>query len=123
MNADPMLATVWAALETVKDPCLVAAGFALSVVDLGLIRCLAIEEGQIRVEITFTEPGCPFTHRVVTAIETALEIAGFTSVCVRPIWDPIWTEEALSPLAKEQFSVARSCMRNSLGRPEMDRQA
>lgn len=118
MNPAPKLAPAWAALATVKDPCLVAAGFDLSIVDLGLVRGLAIEDGCIEVRMTFTEPGCPFTHHVVVAVEAALQEAGFDKVALRPVWDPIWTEDALSPDARRQFAVARGCMRQSLPRPE-----
>ncbi len=116
MNTDPSFAAAWAALATVKDPCLVAAGFALSIVDLGLVRGLAIEDGRINVEITFTEPGCPFTHRVVVDVEAALEAAGFGSVAIQPVWDTIWTEESLSPQARREFTTARTCMAGSLTR-------
>jgi ring-1,2-phenylacetyl-CoA epoxidase subunit PaaD len=115
MNAATDLAPAWAALGQVKDPCLVAAGFDLSIVDLGLVRRLAIEDGRIKVEMTFTEPGCPFTHHVVVAVEAALEAAGFAPMAFQPVWDPIWTEDDLAPDARRQFAVSRSCMRGSAG--------
>jgi ring-1,2-phenylacetyl-CoA epoxidase subunit PaaD len=121
MNTDPTLAPAWAALATVKDPCLVAAGFALSIVDLGLVRGLAIEDGRINVKMTFTEPGCQFTHRVIVDVEAALEAAGFGSVSIQPVWDPIWTEEALSPEARREFTTARTCMTQSLTRRQAQR--
>ena len=123
MSTDPILAPAWAALATVKDPCLVAAGFALSIVDLGLVRGLAIEDGRINVDMTFTEPGCPFTHRVVVDVEAALAAAGFGSVSIRPVWDPIWTEESLSPKARQDFITARTCMAQSLTRRAANRPA
>jgi ring-1,2-phenylacetyl-CoA epoxidase subunit PaaD len=113
MSAEPDLSQAWTALGTVKDPCLVAAGFDLSIVDLGLVRGLAVEGGKVEVEMTFTEPGCPFTHHVVVAVETALGAAGFGDVVFRPVWDPVWTEAELTPDARRQFTVARSCMRQS----------
>ena len=112
MTAGRDLAQAWTALGTVKDPCLVAAGFALSIVDLGLVRDLAVaEDGAVRVDMTFTEPGCPFTHHVVVAVERALAEAGFASVDFRPVWNPIWTEAELTPDALGQFATARACMR------------
>ena len=105
------LSRAWAALQTVKDPCMVAAGFDLSIVDLGLVRGLAIKDGDLKVDMTFTEPGCPFTHHVIVAVETALEAAGFSSIALRSVWDPVWTEAELSPNARRQFAVARTCMR------------
>jgi metal-sulfur cluster biosynthetic enzyme len=105
-RADP----AWAALGAVKDPCLVAAGFDLSIVDLGLVRAVAIEDDVVTVTMTFTEPGCPFTHHVVVSVETALRAAGFRSIVVQPVWDPIWTEESLSDDARRQFAVARRCL-------------
>jgi metal-sulfur cluster biosynthetic enzyme len=111
MSSERDLSQAWTALATVKDPCLVAAGFDLSIVDLGLVRRVAIECGEVHVDMTFTEPGCPFTHHVVLAVEAALGAAGFATVTFRPVWDPIWTEAELNPDARRQFAAARSCMR------------
>ncbi len=101
----------WAALATVKDPCLVAAGFDLSIVDLGLVRDVTTSDAGVALSMTFTEPGCPFTHHVVVAVENALQQAGFADVALTPVWDPLWTESELSPEAQRQFATARDCMR------------
>ncbi len=100
---------------------LLSAGFDLSIVDLGLVCSLSVEDDAIAVEMTFTEPGCPFTHRVVVDMEESLRAAGFRSVSIRPVWDPIWTEEALDDTARQAFAAARGCMARSSPRRQAER--
>jgi metal-sulfur cluster biosynthetic enzyme len=101
---------VHAALGTVGDPCVLAAGLELSVVDLGLIGGVEVDgaSGRVRVEITFTEVGCVFTHRVIANIEDALlAVPGVTHVEVMPRWAPAWTEARMNAKAAGIFAEAR----------------
>ena len=113
----------WSALATVKDPCLVAAGFDLSIVDLGLVRGVTATGARVTLTMTFTEPGCPFTHHVVVAVESALRQAGFADVALTPVWDPLWTESELSPKAQRQFAAARACLRGRTGQVAAEQRA
>lgn len=113
MNAaDRELArSVLEALDGVRDACMVAAGLDLSVRQLGLVRDVDCTVGQVRIRITFTEPGCPFTHHMLHQIHTAVErIPGVAGVRVQPVWDPPWTEDWMSEPARRQFRAARQRM-------------
>lgn len=96
------------ALDTIKDPCMGAAGLDLSIIDLGLVGDVKIDNGATEVEVTFTEPGCMFTHRIVSSIQDALQEAGAESVEVTPRWTPLWTEARMSSRGAEVFEEARS---------------
>lgn len=49
---------VRAVLDTVIDPCSAANGTNLSVVEMGLLDSIAIEDGHVAVEFMVTSPMC-----------------------------------------------------------------
>lgn len=101
-------ADVWAALSEVRDPCLLAAGHDLSIVDLGLVARVTEAGGALEIGITFTEVGCQFTHRVIAAIEERIERLGrHSSVRVVPEWRPAWTEERMNGRARAALGEGR----------------
>lgn len=57
---------VRAALETVMDP-----EIGLSVVDLGLIREIAIAPGQTHIKMMLTTPFCPYAPQMVEDVKQA----------------------------------------------------
>ena len=101
-------ADVLAALQSIRDPCLQAAGLDLSIVDLGLIGKVAAAGSQVDLEITFTEPGCMFTHRIIAQIHDVLAERGAEVVNVVPRWTPAWTDKRLSPRAARVLSQVRA---------------
>ena len=104
----PELAWVWTALETIKDPCLVAAGMDLSIVDLGLITRVERSDEGIRIGITFTDTGCQFTHRVMAAIYDELDRAApGTKVEVNVEWQPVWKEQMANERGQAQLAAGR----------------
>ena len=75
------------ALRTVLDPEL-----GLSVVDLGLIYGILVDEGTVRITMTLTAPGCPLHAAMTDWVRRAVEgIAGVEQVDVRLTFDPPWT--------------------------------
>jgi len=96
------------ALNEVRDPCLGAAGLDLSIVDLGLVGEVEVSHDKVNVEVTFTEPGCMFTHRIIAEIQDAVTAAGAATVEVTPRWTPIWTEERMTRRGTKTFEEIRS---------------
>ena len=47
------------ALRDVEDP-----EFPISVVDLGLVRGIEVQDAAVRVKMTFTSVACPCTHMI-----------------------------------------------------------
>jgi metal-sulfur cluster biosynthetic enzyme len=108
---------VWRALDEVIDPCLAAAGHRISVVDLGLISRVDAMPGAVEIGITFTEVGCPFTHRVIDQIESrVLGLRRFETVRVVPEWRPAWTPERMNDRARAALSESRTSLRLRLSR-------
>lgn len=96
------------ALGAVRDPCMTAAGLDLSIVDLGLLRDVRVAPDRIDVDVTFTEPGCPFSHRLLDEIHralTALPEGERTQLNI--VWAPPWTPADMTPGARRQFDAAR----------------
>jgi metal-sulfur cluster biosynthetic enzyme len=86
------------ALRDVYDPCCQEKG--ISVVDMGLVRSIAVRDGYVRVELLLTSGWCPFASRVLTEVRdriTALPDVSDTDVEV--VWDEAWTTDRLSASA------------------------
>lgn len=86
-------AQVEAALTTVQDPCGQALGAGWTISDLGLLVDAEVLDGTWRVEITLTDPLCPFFEDLEARVSAAvLEHTEATAVEVqvseRVAWDP-----------------------------------
>ena len=88
------------ALRSVDDP---EAG--MNIVDLGLIYGIAVAPGKVAVEMTMTTQACPMTDMIVEQSRAA--IAGVvppgTEIDLQLVWDPPWTPEKMSGMAREFF--------------------
>lgn len=94
-----LLRGAWKALEDVKDPEL-----DVSLVGLGLIRDVAIEEGRAHVKLTFTSMGCPWTDVIRDAIrERLMRVAGVSAVVIEDVWDHSWSVRDLRVDARRRF--------------------
>ena len=113
---------VYEALGTVKDPCIVAGGHDLSILDLGLVYGVEVQEdGRVRVDMTLTEVGCIFTHRVFGEVYDALEaLPGAKEVEVVACWTPVWTPERLNQKAKRALEGSRNTMFKTIKRRGLD---
>jgi metal-sulfur cluster biosynthetic enzyme len=108
----PTVEAVYEALDTVKDPCMGAAGLDLSIVDLGLVYGVEVNEGgAVNVEMTFTEIGCIFTHVIGSGVYDAVgALPGVERVELTPRWLPLWTEDRVNAKASKALSGNRSAM-------------
>ena len=101
-------AEIYRRLSSVVDPCMEAAGLGLSLVDLGIVRDVTVDDGEIAVELGLTEPGCGFTHALVTRVEDALEPMGADRrIAVRFNWREPWTEAMMTDDGRRVFEQAR----------------
>ena len=91
------------ALRSVYDPCCREQG--ISVVDMGLVRSVAVRDGRARVELLLTSGWCPFASRVLAEVRdrmTSLPEVGDADVDV--VWDEAWTTDRLSPAAARKLN-------------------
>ncbi len=116
-TVSPTVEAVYEALDTVKDPCMGAAGLDLSIVDLGLIYGVEVDDGAVNVEMTFTEIGCVFTHVIGSGVYDAVgALPGVERVELTPRWLPIWTEDRVNEKASRALSGNRSAMLQKMKR-------
>jgi metal-sulfur cluster biosynthetic enzyme len=115
MNDARVYEYVRVALSAVYDPCSVAAGRPVSIVDLGLLVSADLDdEGELTIVLCTTFPGCTMApHFTRAAEEQAREIPGVRSVRVRVDPEHTWTPSAAStrPLAPAPAQVVPWALR------------
>jgi metal-sulfur cluster biosynthetic enzyme len=88
---------VWAALYEVEDP-----EMPVSVVDLGLIYGLELEDGEATIDMTLTYSGCPARELILEDVEGAAEsVDGVEEAEVRLVWAPDWSLDLVTEQGKE----------------------
>jgi metal-sulfur cluster biosynthetic enzyme len=100
-SPETLQAEIIHAIQPIVDP-----DIGLSLVDLGLIRDVAVAEGgQVRIQMTLTSPGCPIGPELMAAVEHfAKKVPGVEAVDVELVWEPPWdprtdaTEDAKAEL-------------------------
>jgi metal-sulfur cluster biosynthetic enzyme len=104
MTPMAQVAPDWAvrALAGVYDPCCREKG--ISVVDMGLLRSVTLDEGHARVELLLTSGWCPFASRVLTDVADAMKAQpGVDSCVVEIVWDEPWTTDRLADSARAKL--------------------
>jgi len=79
---------IYDALRPVIDPEL-----DISIVDLGLVRGVGVDDGtgDVEIELTLTSPMCPLGPEIVTAVRTAaLGVVGVHNAQIDLVWSPPW---------------------------------
>lgn len=90
---------VYAILDRVMDPEVPV----LSVVELGIVRDVAVESHGVTVTVTPTYSGCPAMRVIEQDIEAALREAGIDDVTVRTRFNPPWTTDWIPAEAREKL--------------------
>jgi len=88
------------ALRQVEDP---EAG--MNIVDLGLVYGIEVSAGRVDVEMTMTTAACPMADMIVDQARDAIAaiVPEGTAIDVRLVWDPPWTPDKMTGIAKEHF--------------------
>jgi metal-sulfur cluster biosynthetic enzyme len=88
------------ALRAVDDP---EAG--MNIVDLGLVYGIEAGADGVLVDLTMTSAACPMAEIIVDQVQDAIAavVPAQTLVEVRLVWDPPWTPDKMTGIAKEHF--------------------
>jgi metal-sulfur cluster biosynthetic enzyme len=88
------------ALRTVEDP---EAG--MNIVDLGLVYTIDVGADGVIVEMTMTTAACPMAEMLTEEVRGVVEglVPPETAVSVRLVWDPPWTPDKMTGIAREHF--------------------
>ena len=90
---------VYGVLNTVMDPEVPV----ISVVELGIVRDVAIQHDAVTITITPTYSGCPAMREIEADIRTALLERGVHDVNVKLVLSPAWTTDWIGPEAREKL--------------------
>lgn len=105
-TAEAIENNTWEILKTIYDP-----EIPVNIADLGLIyscRVIPAEPDAYRVEIlmTLTAPGCGMGPVLQQDIESAVRnLPGVQSVSVEVVFDPPWSRDMMSEVAKLQLGM------------------
>jgi len=77
----------------------------VSIVDLGLIYDVRIDpSNNVSVDMTLTAQGCPMHQQMSRDAKSKLEeLEGVGNVAVNVVWDPPWTPDRMSDLARRKL--------------------
>ena len=109
MSGPELASAIWTALDAVKDPCMQAAGLDISLVGLGIVRAVDVTSDAVSVTLGLTEPGCGFTHVLMTHVEDAIQpLVGARTLDIGFDWKEPWTEDKMADDARDVFRRARA---------------
>jgi len=74
----------------------------VNIYELGLVYDIDIDdEANAHIRMTLTAPACPAAQTIPVEVERRIrEISGIRDVKVEIVWDPPWTKERMSDVAK-----------------------
>jgi FeS assembly SUF system protein len=87
-------------LKKIYDP-----EIPMNIVDLGLIYGFKwTGDASVTVTMTLTAPGCPVAGILADEVKSAVQAAeGVKEAVVDMVWEPPWTPDKMSDLAKRTF--------------------
>jgi ring-1,2-phenylacetyl-CoA epoxidase subunit PaaD len=92
---------VWAALAEIPDPEIPV----ISLVDLGVIKDVEVEDGRVRIEFTPTFMGCPALEPMQRAMEQKVVELGAEPE-VQVMLDDSWSSDRITPEGREKLREA-----------------
>ncbi|MFC7134803.1 MULTISPECIES: 1,2-phenylacetyl-CoA epoxidase subunit PaaD [Salinibaculum] len=90
---------VWEALYRVEDP-----EMPISIVDLGLIYGVDVDDGTATVDMTLTYTGCPARDMLLNEVKQSVAaVDGVETAEITLVWSPGWTVEMVTEQGKESL--------------------
>jgi ring-1,2-phenylacetyl-CoA epoxidase subunit PaaD len=89
---------VWDALAEVRDPEIPV----ISLVDLGVVRDVEVDDGRVRVEFTPTFLGCPAVDVMRDRMEEAVRTLGGEPE-IEVVLDDSWSTDRITPAGREKL--------------------
>ena len=94
-------AHVWEALAEIPDPEIPV----ISLVDLGVIRGVEVDDGRVRIDFTPTFLGCPAVEVMQTAMADRIRELGAEPE-VRVLADDSWSTDRITPEGREKLRAS-----------------
>jgi FeS assembly SUF system protein len=101
-NADLIKDRIIETLHTVYDP-----EIPVDIYELGLIYSVDVnDKGEATVVMTLTSPACPVAGSLPGEVEHKIRtVDGVTDVHVELVWDPPWTPDKMSEVARLELNM------------------
>jgi len=91
--------TIYAYLEEIKDPEVPV----LSIIDLGIVRDIKMNDDELEIIITSTYTGCPAMDIIAADIRAQLTTLGFKRLKITTALSPAWTSDWMSETGKRKL--------------------
>lgn len=99
VDATGLERAVWNSLYDIDDP-----EMPISIVDLGLIYDVAIDDGHARIDMTLTYTGCPARDMLQETVRKRVAaVEGIDDAELRLVWSPEWTVEMVTEPGREDL--------------------
>jgi ring-1,2-phenylacetyl-CoA epoxidase subunit PaaD len=92
---------VWAVLAEIPDPEIPV----ISLVDLGVVKSVRVDEERVRIELTPTFMGCPALERMQRDLSAAVAGLG-AQADVEVVLDDSWSTDRISAEGREKLRAA-----------------
>ena len=79
----------------------------VNIYELGLIyKIEIIDEKKVNIDMTLTTPNCPVADSLPKLVKNnILKIEGISDVDLNLVWDPPWTKDKMSEVAKLELNL------------------
>ncbi len=92
---------IWQILETVTDPEVPV----LTILDLGIVRNVHINNEGIQIIITPTYTGCPAMDMITMNIRLAMAEHGYNNIKISSVLSPAWTTDWMTEEGKQKLKA------------------
>jgi len=91
--------TIYSYLEEINDPEVPV----LSIIDLGIVRDVKMNDEELEVIITPTYTGCPAMDMIAATIKIQLATLGFKKIKITQVLSPAWTTDWMTEEGKQKL--------------------
>jgi ring-1,2-phenylacetyl-CoA epoxidase subunit PaaD len=91
--------TLYAYLGEINDPEVPV----LSIIDLGIVRDIKMNDDELEIIITSTYTGCPAMDMITASIRVLLATLGFKKIKITTALSPPWTTDWMSKEGKRKL--------------------
>ena len=103
MGTEPSALAVREKLDGITDPCSEARGTDISIVEMGLLKRIEVEDGSVHVELRITSPSCMMVgYFIEQANERVGSLPGVEEVTLSTDAGLSWRDEMMAEEARER---------------------
>ena len=100
-STDSEIEKLYTILEQVKDPEIPV----LSILDLGIVRKVTLEDNHVQIDITPTYTACPAMGVIAMDLVQLLNTEGYRNVVINTVLSPAWTTDWMTESGKEKLKA------------------